>query len=315
MLQLMVEWLREHWCAFWRSAAENLYTFIWWAIFTAIIDLVLIAGSWILARAVPMSYAIARFAATWEERFLSGFVALLLAILATGITLALRRHRTVQLPLYATSTAKADLTAVKIPAQVEGQVAVASYNNWLRILLMIGIILSVAFTGIVVGEHFAPSPPLNPISASVTIVKPSPSAQPNKYICLSTVTPADGKGKYGLVVEFGMTGDAISNGVTASVHVGALYSVVRFWVSSPLRTDQDGGGVFMNISQRRQPPVFSVTFSNPSLNAHQSLYMFFEADSPMEVKGFEFVEDWLAVQNQERFTQLTHEPFAACPRG
>lgn len=46
----MVDWLKKHGRAFWHSGPENLYTFIWWAIFTAcfgaVVTLLLVVASY-----------------------------------------------------------------------------------------------------------------------------------------------------------------------------------------------------------------------------------------------------------------------------
>jgi len=89
----VVEWFSKHRRAFWRSGPENLYTFIWWGVLGAIVAGVLAAVSWVLPRVAPASDVIVGVASKWEDRFLSVFVAFLLSILATGITLVLRGWR------------------------------------------------------------------------------------------------------------------------------------------------------------------------------------------------------------------------------
>jgi hypothetical protein len=84
--------VREHWRAFWRSGPENLYTFIWWAVFTAATAGLLFVGAWLLSRISGVSPVIVAIASRWEDRFLAIFVALLFVALATWLT----RRRIVQ---------------------------------------------------------------------------------------------------------------------------------------------------------------------------------------------------------------------------
>src|SRR5271156_752458 len=77
----MFEWLSKHWQAFWRSGPENLYTFIWWGILGTVVAAILAVASFILG-----------LTSKWQDRFISAFLALLVAVLATIIQTLYRRN-------------------------------------------------------------------------------------------------------------------------------------------------------------------------------------------------------------------------------
>jgi hypothetical protein len=73
----MYQWFSKHWRAFWHSGPENLYTFIWWTIFSAILAAVGTAASWLLPHIISVSPIVAAIAAGLEIPLLAVFIALI----------------------------------------------------------------------------------------------------------------------------------------------------------------------------------------------------------------------------------------------
>jgi hypothetical protein len=86
---MLLQWFIRHWLAFWRSASDNLYTYIWWAVFTAVFAAMVTVGAWFLSL-----FGYAGALSKWEDRFLSAFVALLFVIVMTLISAPYRKART-----------------------------------------------------------------------------------------------------------------------------------------------------------------------------------------------------------------------------
>lgn len=83
-----MDWLRRHLAAFWKSGPENLYTYIWWAIYAGGSGLLLWAASWILPRILSLEPAVVAFLAMWGQRVL--IASLTLAVLALAAALMSR---------------------------------------------------------------------------------------------------------------------------------------------------------------------------------------------------------------------------------
>jgi hypothetical protein len=92
----MGEWLSKHWRAFWRSGPDNIYTFIWWAILTAMVASVtyiaLVAIS-SLSYLFPHGSSVVALAEKWKERFLIAGIALAIPLIATLTARAIRSMR------------------------------------------------------------------------------------------------------------------------------------------------------------------------------------------------------------------------------
>jgi len=82
----MLEWLSSHWGGFWRSAPENVYSFIWWSILTAIAAAIVYAASLIISYFSPSAVS-----GKWRERLLVAAIALAIPLIATLAARTTRR--------------------------------------------------------------------------------------------------------------------------------------------------------------------------------------------------------------------------------
>lgn len=108
----------------------------------------------------------------------------------------------------------------------------------------------------------------------------------NKYFHHTKISPI-GNGKYGLIVEFGVR-DEPTNGVHVGIDVGAQYTDVREWFAPPNRTDvlAKTSGIYYNSSKRKEPPIYSRRFSDPSITPQRSFYLYFESEQPFQINKY-----------------------------
>jgi len=106
----MQEWFKRHWRAFWQSAPENIYSFIWYGSLTALVMLSGYIGSFLISYFVPQSFVIVAIAERWKDRFIVAFVAVLIPTVATWISWLSKTRKVAPLPLSTVATEPMDIS-------------------------------------------------------------------------------------------------------------------------------------------------------------------------------------------------------------
>lgn len=104
-----------------------------------------------------------------------------------------------------------------------------------------------------------------------------------RYVQATPVRPALGKGKYALIVEFGVRRHAV-DGIHVGINVTGKYTLVEEWLALPHRTDVPETRVITvttDSAVRREPPIYARRFSFPSVTPKTSYYMYFESEEPL----------------------------------
>jgi hypothetical protein len=145
-----------------------------------------------------------------------------------------------------------------------------------------------------------------------------PLIVPNKYICTASFGPQEGR-RYVLLMEFGVK-NRDTNGQTVGVRFASKYLDINMWFGPPLRTDitpwASGGAMVMGIQEKKLTESYAATISMPSINPRRSLYLKFDAGTPLMVLEAVFIDDALITMQSDpiQFADLSKQPLAKCPR-
>ncbi len=111
----------------------------------------------------------------------------------------------------------------------------------------------------------------------------------NRIMRHTNVLPLRGKGKYGLIVEFGVVVTP-TNGAHLGIDVGSPFIYNEQWFNLPnINKVPDQTGTIMQMEYERiEPPVFEKRFEGPPITSSKSYYIYFESNEPFGIRGVEF---------------------------